>query len=205
LGFLAALVSQYVQQFTYLGMLGVLILCGFGLPIPEEVTFLAAGYLIFIGLTEYWLTMGVCMVGVMVGDTTMFLLGKWWGGELLGHPIMRKFITEAKMQKVRARFAEHSIKAVFVCRFLVGARAAGFFTAGSLGMKLRTFFLVDLLAAMISVPLFVHISYHFADRIDVAAKWVRNINICAAAVAAAAIVVIILLAWKYRKAHRTTS
>jgi membrane protein DedA with SNARE-associated domain len=202
---LLALVNEYIQQFTYAGMLAVLVLCGFGLPVPEEATFLAAGYLVYLGLTDYWLTVVVCLVGAMTGDATMFLLGRRWGGELLGHPIMQKFITEAKLQKVRARFDEHRMKTIFVCRFLVGARAAAFFTAGSLGMGFGRFFLVDLSAALISVPLFVLIARHFGERVDEAARWMRNINLVAAGAASVVIVGVLLIAWKFRTSHVSSS
>ena len=201
--YLCELAWQCVQQFTYAGILGVLVLCGFGLPVPEEVTFLAAGYLVHLGITDFWLTIAVCLLGVIIGDVTIFLLGRRWGGEVLGHPWMQRFISEAKLRKVRARFAEHQLWTVFACRFLMGARAAAFLTAGSLGMPLRTFVVIDLAAALISVPLFVSIAYHFGERVDIAGRWLRNINLCAAVGAVVVIAAVVFLAARVSKARRS--
>jgi membrane protein DedA with SNARE-associated domain len=54
---LAGLVSAYIQHFTYAGLLAVLILCGMGLPIPEDVALLAGGFLVHRGVIQYPMTL----------------------------------------------------------------------------------------------------------------------------------------------------
>ena len=46
----------------YFLVLGILLLCGLGLPIPEDITLFPAGLLSYYGVTDVW---GVIVVGLL--------------------------------------------------------------------------------------------------------------------------------------------
>ena len=200
--FISTLATDFINHFTYLGLLGALILCAFGFPIPEEATFFAGGYLVYSEKTNIWLTIIVCIFGVMAGDSMIFSLGRRWGDSLFRHRIMRRIISEARIERVRSKLLEHRMKTVFICRFMAGARTAAFFTAGSIRMSFIRFFIVDLIAAAISVPIMVTLGWHFGDRIDEAARWLRGFNRASILLTAAAVVVLILIARRVRTARK---
>src|SRR5712671_717543 len=73
---LVGLVSAYIEHFTYAGLFVILLLCGLGLPIPEDVALLAGGYLVHRGTTRYPLTILISFLGVVAGDNSLFFLAR---------------------------------------------------------------------------------------------------------------------------------
>jgi membrane protein DedA with SNARE-associated domain len=148
---------RYFQDspFSLWGPFLVLILCGLGLPVPEDVVLVAAGALGQID-GRSWLQVSLLMyAGVMLGDSTIFFAGRYLGARLRTAGWFRRFFSEKKQDKVEGLFDRYHTWVLFVGRFLPGLRAPIFFTAGSTRVKFWKFFLFDGLAALISVPFFV--------------------------------------------------
>ncbi len=80
---LAGLVSNGIQHFTYVGLFLVLLLCGRGLPVPEEIALLTGGFLVHRGITQYPITLAVYFAGVVAGDNSLFFLGRRFGSHLI--------------------------------------------------------------------------------------------------------------------------
>ncbi|HEY8995051.1 MAG TPA: DedA family protein [Lacunisphaera sp.] len=137
----------------------VLVLCGLGLPVPEDVVLVVAGALGQID-GRGWQKVSLLMyAGVMVGDSTIFLAGRYYGSRLRGSRWFQRYFSEKKQAKVEDLFHRYHTWVLFVGRFLPGLRAPVFFTAGSTRVKFWKFFLFDGLAALLSVPFFVWLGY----------------------------------------------
>ena len=163
---MVGIVSTYIEHFTYLGLLIVLVLCGLGLPVPEDAVLLTGGFLAHRGLVQYPVALAISFVGVIIGDCSLFFLGRRFGTSLLRyfcllHPGSRKSIV--RMQSFMER---HGHRAVFYGRFLAGLRALIYLSAGSLGVPISRFLIYDLLGAAISVPLVVSLGYMFGGEIE---------------------------------------
>jgi membrane protein DedA with SNARE-associated domain len=163
---LVGIVSTYIEHFTYLGLLMVLILCGLGLPVPEDAVLLTGGFLAHRGVTQYPITLVVSFIGVITGDCSLFFLGRHFGTGILryfglSHPNSQKSI--ARMRRFMDRYGH---RAVFYARFLAGLRAVVYLSAGSLGVPISRFLVYDLLGAVISVPLVVSLGYLFGTEIE---------------------------------------
>jgi membrane protein DedA with SNARE-associated domain len=142
----------------------VLLLCGLGLPIPEDVVLVAAGALGQIDGRD-WVEVSVLMyAGVMMGDTMIFFAGHFFGARLRSSRWARRFLSEKKQAKVEDLFERYHSWVLFVGRFLPGLRAPIFFTAGSTRVKFWKFFFFDGLAALISVPFFVWLGHWLWDK-----------------------------------------
>ena len=50
----------------------VLVICGFGVPIPEDLTLVTGGVISGLGYTNSHIMFAVGMLGVLVGDGFMF-------------------------------------------------------------------------------------------------------------------------------------
>jgi membrane protein DedA with SNARE-associated domain len=70
---LLAILMGLTSPWTYLLVFGILLACGLGLPIPEDITLFAAGLISYYGLAHVWWMIVVSLVGVMMGDTIIFL------------------------------------------------------------------------------------------------------------------------------------
>ena len=152
-------------HFIYLVIFVILLLCGFGLPVPEDITLIAGGYLAYLGLVDVHLVLLISFLGVMLGDSTMFMLGHRYGSAFLRHRFLARFITEHKIARARDRMHRYGNKIFFIARFLPGLRTPIFFTGGSLHVRFRFFFFYDFFAALISVPVWVYCAYYFGEHI----------------------------------------
>ena len=186
----------------------VLILCGLGLPVPEDVVLVTAGALGQMDGRNWEEVSMLMYVGVMLGDSTIFLAGRYFGSKLRGARWFQRYFSEKKQTKVENLFDRYHTWVLFVGRFLPGLRAPIFFTAGSTRVKFWKFFLFDGLAALISVPFFVWLGHwlwaRFKDDIvalDQALSQTQTYSMMLAAL----IVLVVALAgvrlWRRHRAH----
>jgi membrane protein DedA with SNARE-associated domain len=186
---LVGIVSTYLEHFTYLGLLVVLVLCGLGLPVPEDAVLLTGGFLAHRGLVQYPIALAVSFVGVITGDCSLFFLGRRFGTGLLRyfgllHPGSRKSIA-----RMRSFMDRHGHRAIFYGRFLAGLRALVYLSAGSLGVPISRFLAYDLLGAAISVPLVVSLGFMFGGDIERILNYLGGIQRAVLIVAALSVLI----------------
>lgn len=152
----------YINQplWIYAALLGILLLCGFGLPIPEDITLITGGYLAYLGAIDIELFLPLAFFGVMVGDSTMFLLGNKFGYALLKKKFIHKILNTKNIEKAELAFEKYGDRIFFAARFLPGLRAPIYFTGGAVHAKFYKFFIFDFIAALISVPLWIFAAYY---------------------------------------------
>ena len=84
----------------YFLFFGILLACGLGLPIPEDITLFAAGLSAYYGLTNLWVVIFVAYSGVILGDSVIFLLGYIYGRKLTQHWFFHKLLPEERLNAV---------------------------------------------------------------------------------------------------------
>jgi membrane protein DedA with SNARE-associated domain len=154
------------EQWPYLGVFFVLLACGLGLPLPEDVPLLTGGLLVHEGLARLPIMIAVAMAGVLAGDCVLFGLGRKWGHRVVEHRFFRRVVNPPRLVTAERLFQRHGIKIIFVGRFLPGLRPMIFMAAGVLRVPFSTFLLVNGFAACISVPLLVFLGKLFGHNID---------------------------------------
>lgn len=164
---MVGIVSGYIEHFTYLGLFAILLLCGMGLPMPEDIALLAGGFLVHRGIIRYPITLAVSLLGVVAGDNSLFFLGRRFGTGLVRYFGLNRPGSKAQIERIRAFMHRHGHRAIFYARFLAGLRALIYLTAGSFGVTPLRFLLYDLLGAVISVPIVVSIGYLFGGQLEV--------------------------------------
>ena len=150
----------------------MLITCGLGVPLPEDVPLIAGGYfcarsgsltlMIFTGLA-----------GILIGDSIIFRAGQTYGEKLLESRFGRH-ISGERVQRTIHLFEKHGPKFIMMARFVPGLRAVTYFVAGTTGVPYWKFLLFDGLAACVSAPAWVilgfwarkHNMFHKAIRIS---------------------------------------
>ena len=162
---IAIFLINYSEAFIYAGLFLILFLCGLGLPIPEEATLLAGGFLINLGFIRTYPTLVVVFVGILTGDLTMYSIGRKWGHGIITHRHLHEIFSEKRLAWVRQFFCDHGSKTILIARFISGFRVAAFLAAGTMGMKPGQFVLLDSLGALIMVPLLVSLGYYFGLKI----------------------------------------
>ena len=161
---------------------GALLLCGFGLPIPEDVILVTGGVLAWIaspleeptlaGLvrdTGLLSVVGVGLAGILAGDSVIFWAGRRLGRRVAEFRLLLHMVTPEKLQQVETRLRRQGNVVVMIARFLPGLRAPTYFTVGHSRFAYWKFLLYDGMAAMISAPLWVCLGFWFGDDIGRAA------------------------------------
>lgn len=168
--FLLQLVSGTSGVFSYLIVFGILLACGLGVPLPEDVSLILGGYLAHAGKANVELMMVVGFLGIMVGDSIIFFAGRRIGAQVgTDHNpkgLLARIVTPEKRARVEQLFHKHGDKIVCIARFMPGVRAVTFFTAGSVGMKYLRFVFFDGAAALISAPFFVWLGFKFGSDLE---------------------------------------
>jgi membrane protein DedA with SNARE-associated domain len=158
--------SQIFGEYSYLAPFLVLLLCGVGLPLPEEVTLIGSGILWHQGKVDGPLIMLVCSVAILLGDSVPFWLGRRYGMRALKKRWVARMLHPERIRRTRRRFEEHGNWATFACRFFAGVRLPGYFIAGTMGMRYGRFLLLDLLGVLVSVPISIYLGKVFGMQID---------------------------------------
>jgi membrane protein DedA with SNARE-associated domain len=158
-----------VDTFTlypHLGVAVVCLLCGLGLPLPEELVLISAGYVCFKGLTGLPSMMGACAGAILIGDLMPFLLGRIFGTRLLRLRTMRLLVNKRRLSMFDRWFRRRGDLVIFFARFVTGLRIVAYFTAGTMKMSVVRFILLDLIGIAIVVPLLVGVGYSSGQIID---------------------------------------
>lgn len=158
------LLETFFQQFGYFAVFWVLVLCGFGIPIPEDVTLVAGGVISGLGYTNVHIMVAVGLAGVLVGDGLMFLLGRHYGERILRSKIGARLMPPKRYAQVQKKFDQYGNRVLFVARFLPGLRSPIFLTAGmSRRISFWQWLQMDGFAALISVPIWIYLGSYGAE------------------------------------------
>ncbi|HEV2622361.1 MAG TPA: DedA family protein [Frateuria sp.] len=157
----------------YAAVFVALLLCGAGAPLPEDITLIAGGVIAGLGYANVHAMAAIALVGVLVGDAAMFLLGHRHGARIMQWPLVARLLTPARYAKVQEKFARYGNRLLFLARFLPGMRTAVYVTAGATHrISFLRFLLLDGLAALISVPVWVYLGYAGANNREWLAMWI---------------------------------
>ncbi|WP_127245188.1 DedA family protein [Neisseria meningitidis] len=162
-----AFLEAFFVEYGYAAVFFVLVICGFGVPIPEDLTLVTGGVISGMGYTNPHIMFAVGMLGVLAGDGIMFAAGRIWGQKILRFKPIARIMTPKRYAQVQEKFDKYGNWVLFVARFLPGLRTAVFVTAGiSRKVSYLRFIIMDGLAALISVPIWIYLGEYGAHNID---------------------------------------
>ena len=167
--------TAYLEQFTYIGVAVSLFLAGLGFPLPEDIPLIFGGAMAGAGKINVWIHFAISMIFIVVGDTCLYLIGRKVGNASEGGGRIGKLLTPERREKAEAFFEKYGSWTIFFGRFVAGVRAAVYLTAGTVKFPLGRFILLDFLAALISVPIWIYLGWIFGenwhDVIDIFKKY----------------------------------
>ncbi len=196
----------------YVFVFGVLLLCGFGLPMPEDVVLVTGGVLAWLaspletvtlrGMLHDAHLLGMVVVGlfgILAGDSVIYWAGRRFGRRVAEVWPFRRVVTPAKLEKVERLLRQRGKLLVVIARFLPGLRAPTYFTVGHSRLPYWEFLLFDGAAALVSAPLWVFVGFWFGDDIHRAAREAARLGNY---LLAAALVVVGALVFRWLQARR---
>jgi LPXTG-motif cell wall-anchored protein len=201
---LERLVALFAEN-GYAAVFIALLLCGAGIPLPEDITLVAGGIIAGLGYADVHTMAAVTMVGVLLGDAAMFLLGHHYGEHLLQWKPIALLMPPRRYAKMQEKFERYGNRLMFFARFLPGMRTAVYITAGATHrVSFWRFLLLDGFAALISVPFWVYLGYFGANRREWLLMWIHRGQSSLWVVGGIAVMAL-LAWWLYRRRRRQSA
>ncbi|MGB3837903.1 DedA family protein [Rhodanobacter sp. FW102-FHT14D06] len=202
------LLQQLVTIFAENGYLAVfiaLMICGAGLPLPEDITLVAGGVIAGLGYANVHAMVALAMFGVLLGDCAIFLLGYRYGARILQWRFVARILTPARYAKVQEKFHRYGNRVLFIARFLPGMRTTIYLTAGMTHrVSFLRFLLLDGSAALISVPFWVYLGFVGADNHQWLLTWMHRGQASLWVLLGILLLVLLVSWWRHRRRARCT-
>jgi membrane protein DedA with SNARE-associated domain len=206
--------TSLVPGYTF--VFSVLVLCGFGLPLPEDVILVTGGLLAWrnsdlevatfsamVRDTGLLAMVGCGLAGILVGDSIIFFAGRKLGMRLAEFGPLRRIITPEKLTEAEKLLRRRGPVVVVVARFLPGLRAPTYFTVGHAKLPYWEFLLFDGAAALLSAPLWVGLGFYFGSNIAEALRASSRFSHYILAAVLAVVAGLAIRWWQKRRAGRT--
>jgi membrane protein DedA with SNARE-associated domain len=177
-------------------MIGMFLACALGVPVPEEVTLISAGVLVSTKQPHLTLAAVSGLSGILISDATLYFLGRYFGPRVFELPLFRTVLTEPRVKWAESRIRRYGPLVCFVGRFLPGLRIAIFTTSGALGLKPQVFLLIDALAAVIIVSLWISLGHWMGANFIDATRYAQEIKVVLIAIAV--LIFVINVGWRLR-------
>jgi len=158
--------TDWLSSWGYLGVFICLFLGNVGIPIPEKLVLLVAGVLAGRKDLDLAILYVLAILSVVTGDSCGFLVGRT-GGQELFEWLARNFnFVHRRYQRLQTFFRAHGDSAVFLSRFVMGARFIAGPMAGAAGMPYWRFLGWNVLGACVSCFLFITLGYVVGNHLD---------------------------------------
>jgi len=161
---------------TLTGLFVLLLVGGVGLPLPEDLTLLAAGALAARHVLRLHDVIAVGLAGVVCGDWIVYLAGRRYGSEIVEMPVLARLFGARRLEAVRSAVERHGARAVFGARFVLGFRIATFLAAGTFRVPVLRFALAELAGTAIFVPAMATLGFLFSDQAERVARNVGRVQ-----------------------------
>jgi membrane protein DedA with SNARE-associated domain len=194
-----------VAPVAYPALVVLLLGCGVGMPLSEDVILVVAGYLVGRGYTNPWWTAVICYPCVLAGDMLLYEAGRRLGHWTWAKKPLKTVFTPARRRFAEKFFAHWGILSVAIARQVIGLRSPAFVFAGVARMPRAKFIVTDALAGLVAVPLFMVIGYFIArgvEKLGRSIHWVELGLLGAALLGGAIFLGVRALVWRYQKSRR---
>jgi membrane-associated protein len=130
---------------------------------------------------------------VIAGDVFLYAFGHRVGHGAVTHPRLARRFPPERLARARRFFDRWGTAAIVVARFVLGVRAAVYFTAGTLRMPFARFLAVDALASLVHVPALVLLGRWAGAHFDRVSARVASVKLVALGVVIAAAIAAFVL------------
>jgi membrane protein DedA with SNARE-associated domain len=158
--------THYSGVEAYLLFFAGLIGCGIGLPLNSDLILITASMLAAFGLFKLPILIPIAFFGLLSGDSINFFLARRFGPKLLSHAPFNWILPESKFKEAKNYFDSGGSRFVFCIRFLPFIRTALFFTAGSLQIKPRVFYLLNGTSTLIYLMILMNLAFAAGSNIE---------------------------------------
>lgn len=186
---------------AYALLFALLVACGIGAPMNEDIVLLVAAALTLTGVMQPWPLIVVAWFGLVIGDGLVFHWGHRFGPRILATRFFARIVPPPRLAGMQERVQRGGPAYIFLIRFMPGIRTALFFAAGTLKIPYRTFFGFNGLAAAIELPLLVFAVRYVGGRWQEIMAAIERFQFALLAGLAALALLALALRWSRRRAR----
>jgi membrane protein DedA with SNARE-associated domain len=201
-------VQAWVEVGGPLVIFGLLFACGLGLPLPEDIPLMLAGFFSAQGKMDLAFVSTLCWLGIIGGDCVLYSIARRYGMNITRIPFIGTHVTEERIIRAQRLFERYGVWIVAVGRLFAGIRGAMVIAAGVTRFNFVKFVIADGLAALVSGGLFIALGWwagkwvgdlkQFREKIKPYEHWIML------GIAVVAVLVVAYVWWRKRK-HKTLS
>lgn len=195
-------VENWLLAGGYAVLFGLLVACGLGLPLPEDVPLIASGILIANGKMEWVPVAVLAWSGIIGGDLVLYHIGRKFGPNITKVPVIGRHISAQRLAKLEGWFERYGIWVVAIGRLFAGVRGAMVVTAGTIRYNRVKFLIADGLAAIVSGGLFILLGFWLGQNLPELMKLVNAGKGMALAVLAVLVTVGAIWWWRCHQRQR---
>ena len=119
----------------------------------SDFCLITASVLAALGVFNLKILIPIAFCALLTGDSITFFVGRKWGRHILAAKPVCWVLSPKKVELAEHYLNTKGTKFLFIVRFLPLIRTVLFFTAGSLRVRPRTFYLMDMAATAIYLPI----------------------------------------------------
>ena len=143
----------------------IVILLAIATLVSEDITCITAGLLVSQGAIGFLPATLGCFIGIFIGDTSLYLLGRILGIRALRIPPLKWFVDAQKIERSKKFFDRYGPFLIVVTRWIPGMRIPTYVAGGMLKLNFFKFITYFLCAAIIWTPALVGLSTIIGERL----------------------------------------
>lgn len=150
------MITDYIAQTGYAGIVIGMALESACIPVPSELIFGFAGYLVYLGRLDFTLSVVAGVAGGLIGSVIAYAIGFYGGKPFVGKYGRYVLLSQKHVDMAQKWFDRYGLKAVFFSRLLPVVRTFISLPAGFARVNFAKFIIYTLLG---SIPWTVGLIY----------------------------------------------
>lgn len=195
-------ILNIIAKYGYWSLFAALLLEAIGLPIPGAIALLAAGAASAAGVMHPALAFAVAIAAMLIGDTVLYITGRYSGWALLGFLCGLSLSPEVCILRSAKWFYRRGRATLLFAKFLPGVNTMSPPLAGSMRMRASQFLRFDLGGVLLYALAYGGLGFLFRDVFRLIAGGLQAFSRAVAWVLFAGVVAFVCYrAWLYTR-HR---
>lgn len=191
-----------LEQFSYLGVFVAVALAGHFVPVPEDISLIAAGYIAALGYAKLWPMLLIGMTAPVFADLLLFYLSRI-GSRFAPDP--EKYADTWIFKLAKHHMHHNTILTVVLMRFVTGFRFMSPIVGAYIRVPVKKYLIANAISAALYGPFFILLGYKLHAQITFLINTLQSIEYVALTVIVVAVIIIAVLFVKKGKRYNTVA
>jgi membrane protein DedA with SNARE-associated domain len=189
-----------IAHHGYLLIFAVVLAEAIGMPVPAALALVAGGAAVAGHTLSLPRALAIALAGMLIGDTLLFILGRYMGWSLLGLLCRLSVNPESCVLRSAESFYKRGKTTLLIAKFIPGVNTMAPPLAGSMRMPFRQFIRFDCAGASLYILAYGGLGFIFRDTLAALTRGFQAAShVFGEVLFAAAIVYTVYRFWLYRK------